>query len=285
VIRKGELIMLLDDTTGQEPAIDNQNDLTSIETSESTQEKPDAGTETTEGEETIVETEGKSADPEFKDENMQARFTQRMTEFKQKENEFNERLSNSETKAKAFDNLTKMDKFLVWYNKELRGQKEEEFEISDQEYNQIMIDQDPTKLKEIINRGVQIGTKKALGSKMNEIEREVLSIKQTRSIDDFANEHKDFWELDDQGKIEPYLLKFANANMSMEEKLSLAHRLAKSENLDKQIAEKAYNHAEDKKKLSTDKGRSSDSVISKNTKPKNWKDTFNDFWKEKGWAD
>jgi len=271
---------MAEEPTGQE-VIDNQADLT--DKGESTTEQEATATEEPKPEETIEETK-KPEKPEFKDENMQSRFTERMTELAEREKKLDARDSEGEVRnkqAEAFKVLSRMPKFRDFYEKELRGEEQAKpLEITDEEYSQAQLD--AGKMKDLIAKVASHQAENMVVPRIQVLEEELRVSKQAQDIEDFANAkdeqgqnpHSDFWDLDKQGKIEPFLELLQPLDVPGVQKVEMAYILAKYPTVKQEALIEAHKRAEEKKGASTDKGLSTETVVTKPTKKMNTRDFY-----------
>ena len=225
------------------------------------EKEPEQGSEEAEGEGAPSKTEG---EPEFKDKDMQAKFTQKMQELSEKE----KNLSVYERKAKAFDDLRENPDFVNWFKQYVNlAQRETEIpEVSDEEFEAASTDKKA--FQNLVNRQGEAVAKKHLTpfiSKINELESKVINMENEQDIDDFANQvdkdgnliHPDFWELDEKGLIEPELIKLRKANMTGLEKVDYAYMKAKFPNLKAEAIQNAHKAVQAKRKASGETGTGS----------------------------
>lgn len=227
---------------------------------------------------TEVETSEKTAEekPEFADPNMQARFTQRMTEIKA-----------SESKIKAFDFLAKDPKFLDWYqNSYKQPQQPEQFqspEVSDEEFYAATTSREAMQqlLTKQISSAISYLTENNIKPQIQEIKQQFEQREQSfklkeveQEIQDFASTtdeagekmYPDFWELDEKGLIEPQLAVLAHVPENVlpaREKLKLAYQLAKYPQMGKQAVAKAHDIVSAKKKAVGERGTGQGNVVAK----------------------
>lgn len=205
---------------------------------------------------------------EFSDPNMQARFTERMTELKEKERILDE---NSK-KLEAYDQLTKNPDFLKWYSDRLQAEQQSQKteatipEISEDEWNKAVVDKNEFQ-KVVLNQAKQLVQKEVIPL-VQELQMQNQKQALERDIDLYADAvdasgnklHPDFDEVLDSGKLDPYIKALQGSKLSGIDIVDAAYKLAKSENLSKQITEKAHNIVETKKAAIGDKGQSVEAV-------------------------
>lgn len=230
--------------------------------------------------------------PEFPDSNMQARFTQRMTELKEMEN----KLKESESKIKAFEFLANDPKFRQWYDTSYKQpQQPEQFqppELTDDEFyaattsreamQQILDRQIEARLKYLMDHDIKPELQKtqqqleqrALQEKQKEVE---LGIQEFAASVDEAGQplYPDFWALDEQGLIEPELALLAHIPekvLSTEDKLKRAYQLAKYPQMGKQAVAQAHDLVSAKKRAVGEKGAGQGNVVAKKMSKKEFYD-------------
>jgi len=264
--------------------VDNQTDLTIEETPVSGEEQtPSQDTQESTTEETIEQPD-QPAQPEFSDPNMQARFTERMTELKRQEDEFNANKSGFETKSQAFDRLAQIPEFRKWYKEYSGNGKTEEPEpvLSDEAFYEITQDKD--KLIQFIGQQAEKKVQKLIQPRLESMEKKYDTDRFAGEIDAFASSpgHEDFWDLDQAGKIKPILKMFGGLKVSALEKLDMAYKLSKYPDIQKEAIVKAHQRAEEKKQLSGDKGVSNEAAIKKSTKGMSMEEFVEHEMKTKG---
>jgi hypothetical protein len=207
------------------------------------------------------------AKPEFSDPNMQAKFTQRMQELSEKEKSYQEGLR----KSQAYDELLKNQEVVSYLRKVYLGQEEKKDEISDDDF--LAVTSDKNKFNEFLKNTVQQVLEertRPLETKVKEMSAELQESRIIQDIDDFANAkdnsgnslHADFDELNEAGKIQPYLVKFAGSRLPELEKIEMAYKLAKAENITQEVAKKAHDIVQQKKQAIGERGNSAQSNLS-----------------------
>lgn len=239
----------------QEHVTNNQGDLPSTE--ESGGELPETTPTTEETGEKETTSETGEEKPEFSDENMQKRFTQKMQELSEKEKKISGEASHLNDKAKAFDILSANQNFREWYKDYKQNTNKQSVpDITEEEW--LSASQDKAKFQELLDKRVKLQR----DPEVDNLKKDVNLIKLTSDIDRFANAeneknelvHPDFWELDDKNLIEPYLSAFKSIPISGAQKLEWAWKLARHDTRDKDAVIKAHKLVEEKKKASGDKG-------------------------------
>lgn len=244
---------------------DNQESLPSMDEGQ-TEATPSATEESTTQETSQSDQEEK---PEFSDENMQARFTERMTELKQKEKEYNDKLGQFETKAKAFETLARNEKFINWYN-EQRKQDTGPAPISDEQWNQAVSDK--TKFQELLDSRSEAKAKQLYELQIRELNQRMDQEDLVRDIERFATAqddqgnllYPDFLKLDKENKIEPYLSALQNVNAPQLQKIEWAYILAKYPQVKNDAIAEAHALAEKKKQSSSEPGVAQEMVTKPN---------------------
>ncbi|KKM73124.1 hypothetical protein LCGC14_1413700, partial [marine sediment metagenome] len=224
------------------------------------EEKPAAELETKDEDGATEETGDKA---EFSDPNMQAKFTQRMQEFSEKEKGF----TAGKQKQDSFDLLmsdSSMREHILKWDRQRTGQEEPEPEvmesISDDEFNLASTDKNAFQTM-IDGRSRQVAEKTFMPM-IKQLQTKMQTMRSEQDIDDFVNAkddegkplHPDFWELDKAGKIEPHLKKFRNSNMSGSEMIDTAYKMAKYSGLKAEAVSEANSGIAAKKQAIGDKG-------------------------------
>lgn len=238
----------------QESISNNQGDLQTTE-EVSTESKETSTGEVSEEQKTTPETGEEK--PEFSDENMQKRFTQKMQELSEKEKKIEGILTHANDKAKAFDVLATNPDFRKWYEDyKLKSSGQVTPNITDEEW--VEATQDKAKFQELIDKRVKVQKDPELTT----LKRDVSLMKLATDIDNFANSenenhellHPDFWQLDEKGLIEPYLAAFKSMPVSGAQKIEWAWKLARHDTRDSDAITKAHKLVEEKKNASGEKG-------------------------------
>jgi len=218
------------------------------------------------------ETEEKPAEakPEFSDPNMQKKFTQKMQELSEQKKMY----ESAEQKAKAYDELISNEKVVKYLRQEYLGEKAEALkndEITEDEF--VDLTSDKKKFNEYLKKNVQqilSEHTKPLESQVKAMNAELREAKLMQDISDFGDAkdengnllHPDFDTFAADKKIDPYLMKLRGSNMSELEKLELAYKLVKSENMPQEITKKAHNIVQQKKQAIGEKGNSAQTNLS-----------------------
>lgn len=251
--------------------LDTNNEATETQATDN-QSAPETGADQTQGasqqsgQQQSGQKSGTSSEtekPEFSDPNMQARFTQRMTELKQREKEYNDALK----KAQSFDAIRNNPELVEAIRKFIESKnapkKVEMPQIDETTFLEATTD--PAKFAKLLDERAKILAEQMFAEKIKPIEERlgltVSTIQEQRNsaiVSEFAANHPDFWDLDNDGKgsIEGYLKALEGTQMSLEQKLEMAYKLAKSESVDKVATQKAHQIVTNKKTASGEKGSS-----------------------------
>ncbi len=220
------------------------------------------------------ETTGKTGKPTFADKNMQAQFTKRMTELKQKEQEWQSKLSESEKDAqlaRAIRSNPGLVAAIRGYIENLNKPQKKELPVID---NDMFLEAttNPAKFQSLVDERARLIAEQMISEKLPQLEEKLNANtakfqeqERISAINNFAAEHEDFWTLDNDGKgpIENYLRELQPYNMPMDMKIKIAYDRAKAGSVDRQVKEKAHGIIEKKKAASTEKGGTDNSGYKK----------------------
>jgi hypothetical protein len=199
--------------------------------------------------------------PEFSDANMQKRFTERMTELKQKEDLYTSGLQKAET----YDKLVKDPEFLKWYSGKLEAQQKQKEpdaipQLSDEEWAQAVTDKNEFQ-KVVLNQARSMVQREVMPV-LQELQQKATVSALERDIDTFADAvgddgkpmHADFDDLLESGKIQPFIQALQGTKMSGVEIVDAAYKLATYEAAKNNATEKAHNIVATKKAAIGDRG-------------------------------
>ena len=260
--------------------MENENIDTGSEGTENQTGLEQTGTENQGGEHSeeqntgTEETTGKTGKPKFTDKNMQAQFTKRMTEFKQKEKEWETKFSESEKDANLARTIRSNPGLVAAIKNYVEGlnkpQKKELPVIDNDTFLEATTN--PVKFQKLLDERARLIAEQMISEKLPALEERLNANtakfqdqERISAINSFAAEHEDFWTLDNDGKgpIEGYLRELQPFNMPMELKIKIAYDRAKAGSVDRQVKDKAHGIVEKKKAASTEKGGTDNSGYKK----------------------
>lgn len=171
------------------------------------------------------------------------------TVYKQMQSSYTKKtqaLSEHRKKSDTLDQLIAYKPFMEWYDRENSGQNRETKPAQEQP-SLGLTDEDfekATTNKEAFNGYVQKLLENQLSQAVmpvvNRAQQEVEQLKNASKIEAFANDHQDFWQLDEQGKILPLIQRYPN--LEIED----IYKLAKYESLEHEAILKAHNVVQQK---------------------------------------
>jgi hypothetical protein len=257
----------------EEQAQETSDNQTGTEGTEETQ--PSGETEQGGESEGTESTTTETAEPEFKDPNMQSAFTKKMQELSEIKQSYEGRMKSYDEDKKYADTMRELrgnPEFVKWYRQQV-GQEEKPQpipEISEDEWTSAITDRRAA--QRVIDQRAEMIAEQKMQSLRQEVDGLKASNEQMRLVqvvDDFASAtdksgkplYPDFYDLDEKGYIEQNLKYLQGAKMDPRQKIDFAYKMAKYPHVKEDAIKAAHRTVETKRKAIGEPGTGSPAVV------------------------
>lgn len=151
-------------------------------------------------------------------------------------------------RAQAFDNLVQDQRFREWYSSVTNPKQSEvkkEPDLTPEQYAELQAD--PVKMQNFLDRRIEAKAQEMIAPALTRAQSEIEVLKRSNEIQNVANAHKDFWELDEKGLIEKTMMRYPN--LSAED----AYWLAKRPGMEAEAMQKAHDTIKKKQGMVVEK--------------------------------